>query len=63
MDLEQKLEGPWAWGFAAIMCLLIVGAMFVGEHFNRPPAPPADAAASAGIATEGAPSPAASGAR
>src|SRR6476646_3936855 len=40
MDLEQKLEGPWAWGFAVVMCLLIVGAMFVGASFNRMPTPP-----------------------
>jgi hypothetical protein len=55
MDLEQKLEGPWAWGFAIVMCLLIVGAMFVGESFNHQPVPPPVEAESAGIAaTQGA---------
>jgi hypothetical protein len=56
MDLEQKLEGPWAWGFAIVICLLIVGAMFVGASFNHPMVPPPVEAESAGIAaTQGAP--------
>jgi hypothetical protein len=59
MDLEQKLEGPWAWGFAIIMCLLIVGAMFVGASFNHQMGLPVVESESAGIAAQGgAPTPA-----
>jgi hypothetical protein len=40
MDLEQKLEGPWAWPFAIVMCLIIVLVMWGAKQANRMPTPP-----------------------
>jgi hypothetical protein len=52
MDLEQKLEGPWTWAFAIIMCLLIVLVMWGAKQFNRTPTP-APAASSDIAVTQG----------
>ena len=40
MDLEQKLEGPWAWPFAIVMCVIIVLVMWGAKQANRTPTPP-----------------------
>ena len=40
MDLEQKLEGPYAWWFAVIMCIVIVSVFsLAAKWFNHSPAP------------------------
>lgn len=39
MDVEQKLEGPWTWPMAILICLVIVGVMWAANQFNREPAP------------------------